>query len=140
MHRTLNADHLLTFEYRILELDVGVGGWWRGRVMRRWRQQHRRPRLVVRVNVRHQRIARTVHPFAYSTPVLLLSGRVLVGHMPLQARFRAQHFATGQAREHFFQSCEHKEQYIKKNENQRSCVSYTMCHKYTSVKLLYIKI
>lgn len=110
MHRTLSADYLLTFEYRILELDVGVGGWWRGRVMRRWRQQHRGPRLVVRVNVRHQRIAGTVHPFTYSAPVLLLSGRVLVGHVPLQARFRAQHFATGQAREHFFQSCAHKEQ------------------------------
>lgn len=94
----------LTFEYRILELDVGVGCWRRGCVVRRRRQQHGGPRLVVRVYVRHQRVPRTVHPFTYGAPVLLLPGRVLVGHVPLQTRFRAQHFAASQAREHLFQS------------------------------------
>lgn len=43
----------LTFEYRILELDVGMSGGRRGRVMRWRRQQHRGPSLVVRVDVRH---------------------------------------------------------------------------------------
>lgn len=97
-----------TFEYRILELDVGVRSGRRERVMWRRRQQHRGSRLVVRVNVRHQRISRTVHSFANGTPVLLLSGRVLIGHVPLQARFRAQHFATSQAREYLFQSLNRK--------------------------------
>lgn len=124
-YRTLNVDYLLTFEYRILELDVGVSGGWRGRMMRWWRQQHRGPCLMVCVDMRHQWVARTIHPFAYGAPVLFLSGRVLVGHVPLQTRFRAQHFAAGKTREHFFHSCAHKEKYInKKNKNPRSWVSY----------------
>lgn len=56
-------------------------------------------RLVVRVDVRHQRVARAVDALADDAAVLLLPFGVLVGNVALQRGFRAQHFAAQLARE-----------------------------------------
>lgn len=43
-------------------------------------------RLVVRVDVRHERVPGAIDPFADYAPVLLLAFRVLVGNVALQGR------------------------------------------------------
>lgn len=43
-------------------------------------------RLVIGVDVRHERVSRAIDPFADYAPVLLLAFRVLVGNVPLQGR------------------------------------------------------
>lgn len=56
---------------------------------------------MIRVDVRHQRVARTVDALADDAAVLLLAFGVLVGNVTLQRGFRAQHFAAQLAREQF---------------------------------------
>lgn len=53
-----------------------------------------RPRLVIRVDVRHQRVPRAIDALAYNATVLLLALGVLVGNVSLQRGFRAQHLTT----------------------------------------------
>lgn len=55
------------------------------------------PRLVVRVDVRHERVARAIDPFADYAPILLLALRVLVGDVALQGGLGAQHLAAEMA-------------------------------------------
>lgn len=45
-----------------------------------------RSRLVVRVDVRHERVTRAIDPFADDAPIFLLAFRVLIGNVPLQRR------------------------------------------------------
>lgn len=61
--------------------------------------------LVVRVDVRHERVARAVDSLTDCAPVLLVARRVLIGDVPFQTGFRAQHLAARQARENLPQTC-----------------------------------
>lgn len=49
---------------------------------------------MIRVDVRHERVARAINPFANDATVFLLTLGMLVRDMSLQRRFRAQYFST----------------------------------------------
>lgn len=55
---------------------------------------------MVRVDVRHEGVARTIDAFANDTAVLLLAFGVLVGDVPLQRCLRTQYFTAQLASEH----------------------------------------
>lgn len=61
------------------------------------------PRLMVGVDVGHQRVSRAVHAFADDAAIFLLSLRMFVSDVSLQRCFRTQHFPTQLTREHFLQ-------------------------------------
>lgn len=56
---------------------------------------------MIRVDVRHEGIARAIDPLAYDATVLFLTFGVLVRDMTFQRRFRAQHFSTQLTRKQF---------------------------------------
>lgn len=56
--------------WRLKELNVDVSG----------------PRLVVRIDVRHQRVSGAVYAFAYDAAIFLLALGMLVGDVPLEGR------------------------------------------------------
>lgn len=60
-----------------------------------------RARLVIRVDVGHERVTRAVYTFANDATILLLAFGVFVGNMALQRCLRAKYFTAQLASKHF---------------------------------------